>query len=73
MEKKKLEKALRNLSKKNQGGSYSLGDVLLMGFYEEELMEKYGMNREEVKLLSPSYYEPEETTKLNWHGKGNKK
>lgn len=47
---------LREINKKNeQKEGYSLGDVMLLDKYENELFAK-GYSREYIESLSPSYY-----------------
>jgi hypothetical protein len=47
---------LQELNKKNeQKDGYSLGDVLLLDKWEKDL-EANGFSKDEIKILSPSYY-----------------
>lgn len=47
---------LQEINKKNeQKEGYSLGDVMLLDKYENELFAK-GYSREYIESLSPSYY-----------------
>ena len=49
-------KRLIEISNKNQGKEYSLGDVLLLDRFERQLMDYCGYSKDEVKKFSPSYY-----------------
>jgi len=50
-------KRLKELNEKNKDRTegYSLGDTLLLDRFEKNLVQS-GMNIEDVKKLSPSYY-----------------
>ena len=48
---------LQELNKKNESKTeYSLGDVMLLDKFENELYAK-GYSKEEIESLSPSYYD----------------
>jgi hypothetical protein len=46
---------LKELNTKNEQKKYSLGDVMLLDKFENELYAK-GYSREEIETLSPSFY-----------------